>query len=88
VISTNTAVINQGTGIPLAGSPAINAGDPDVIYADLDLSRNDAGCYGGSFSRDNFDDPVPTTAFIGFVNAPRRTQAALSVPISADAIDR
>ncbi|MDP7113423.1 MAG: right-handed parallel beta-helix repeat-containing protein, partial [Myxococcota bacterium] len=30
-----------------AGSPAIDAGDPDQAYLDLDGSRADMGCYGG-----------------------------------------
>ncbi len=88
VHSTNTAQVNSANGMPTAGSPAINAGDPDVAYTDLDLSRNDAGCYGGSLTRDNCDDAVPMTAFISFVNAPRRTLAAGTVTFSADGIDR
>lgn len=102
-ITTNGSVIAQGynvfvpnltqviiaTGAPVPGSPAINAGDPDLSYTDLDLSRNDAGCYGGSFSRDNFDDPMPTTAVVLFVNAPRRTTTgAFSIPITIDGFDR
>ena len=30
-----------------AGSPCINAGNPDAMYNDLDGSRNDMGAYGG-----------------------------------------
>lgn len=88
VHSANTTHVNNNTGAPIAGSPAINAGDPEVIYTDLDLTRNDAGCYGGSYSRDNFDDALPTTAFVVFVDSPRRTQAALAIPITASGIDR
>ena len=86
--TANAGHVVPGTGLPTAGSPAIDAGDPDVVFSDLDLSRNDLGCYGGGFSRDNFDDPLPTSAFVAFVNAPRRTQAALTIPITADGIDR
>ncbi|MBK8950120.1 MAG: hypothetical protein IPM68_15095 [Flavobacteriales bacterium] len=88
ILTTTLSSVQLTNGAPTAGSPAINAGDPGVEFTDLDLSRNDAGCYGGSFSRDNFDDPLPTTAIVGIVNAPRRTQAALSVPITADGFDR
>jgi hypothetical protein len=31
----------------LPASPSINAGDPDVIYNDVDGSRNNQGAYGG-----------------------------------------
>lgn len=102
-IATNGAPVTQGynvfvanltqvviaTGAPVPGSLAINAGDPDAAYTDLDLSRNDAGCYGGSFTRDNFDDPMPTTALVLFVNVPRRTTTgAFSIPITIDGFDR
>jgi hypothetical protein len=86
--TANPAHVNGVTGQPTAGSPAINAGDPGVEYTDLDLTRNDAGCYGGSMSRDNFDDPLPTTAVVGFANVPRRTLAAANVSITIDAFDR
>lgn len=102
-ITTNGAPLPQGynvhvgnltqvviaTGAPVPGSPAINAGDPDTAYTDLDLSRNDAGCYGGSFSRDNFDDPLPTTAVVLLVNVPRRTTSgAPALNITIDGFDR
>ncbi len=102
-INTNGAPVSQGynvfvgnltqvviaTGAPVPGSPGINSGDPDAGYTDLDLSRNDAGCYGGSYSRDNFDDPLPTTAVVLFVNVPRRTTTgAFSLPITIDGFDR
>lgn len=34
----------------LAGSPAINAGDPAAVFNDLDGTRNDAGAFGGPFA--------------------------------------
>ncbi len=80
--------VNQSTGAPSTGSPAINAGDPDASFTDLDLSRNDAGCYGGSYSRDNFDDPMTAAATVLFLEAPRRTQAAWGMQLKADGFDR
>ena len=32
-----------------AGSPAIDAGDPDAAFEDVDHSRNDVGAYGGPY---------------------------------------
>ncbi len=85
----NLTQVVIATGAPVPGSAAINAGDPDAAYTDLDLSRNDAGCYGGSFTRDNFDDPMPTSAVVLFLNVPRRTTTgAFSIPITIDGIDR
>ncbi|PKN72501.1 MAG: hypothetical protein CVU50_06485 [Candidatus Cloacimonetes bacterium HGW-Cloacimonetes-3] len=46
---------------PIAGSPAINAGDPTSDYNDLDGSRNDIGAFGGPYPyRDNGFTPLPT----------------------------
>lgn len=87
VHTTNLSYANA-IGALTPGAPAINAGDPDASYTDLDLSRNDAGCYGGSYSRDNFDDPVPTSAIVAFMNAPRRTLAGQSMSVTIDAFDR
>lgn len=88
VASLSLTQVNQTTGAPSPGSPAINAGDPDASFTDLDLSRNDAGCYGGSYSRDNFDDPMTTAATVLFLEAPRRTQAAWGMQLKADGFDR
>ena len=40
--------------IPNTGSDAINGGSPDFSYYDINLTVNDAGAYGGSFTLDNF----------------------------------
>lgn len=88
ITSMSTAQVDQNTGAPVPGSPAINGGDPDALYTDLDLTRNDAGCYGGSFSRDNFDDPLTSSAAVLFLDAPRRTQAAYSMQLKAEGFDR
>ncbi|PKP00996.1 MAG: hypothetical protein CVU11_16505 [Bacteroidetes bacterium HGW-Bacteroidetes-6] len=45
--------IDITTGQPTSGSYA-NLGHPDMMYYDLDLTRNDVGCYGGSLSARNF----------------------------------
>lgn len=87
VTSNDLAQVNALTGAPINGSVAINAGDPDAMHTDLDLTRNDAGCFGGSFSRDNFDEPLPSSASIVIMNVPRRTQAAAMIPITAEGID-
>jgi hypothetical protein len=42
----------------LAGSPCIDAGDPDDLYYDIDGSRNDMGVYGGPCG-EIYSGPVP-----------------------------
>lgn len=79
--------INTSTGEPTAGSPNINAGDPDPRYLDLDLTTNDVGCYGGSNSRANFTTPMGS-AVVGYMQAPRVVPQGEAVNISATGFDR
>ncbi|WP_415328013.1 hypothetical protein [Chryseobacterium sp. MMS23-Vi53] len=54
--SNNTGSVNMNfnnTDYTISGMNA-NAGNPDVNYTDLDLTRNDAGHYGGSNSWSNY----------------------------------
>lgn len=79
--------IDQGTGGALGGSSLIDLGDPDPRYLDLDLTRNDVGCYGGSNSRANFTKPMGS-AVVGFMQAPRVVSQGDPVNISATGFDR
>ncbi len=38
-----------------AGSAAIDSGDPDGVFNDVDGTRNDLGVYGGTFPLDQYD---------------------------------
>lgn len=49
-----STVTIAGDGRNLAGSPAIDGANPSIQYYDLDLTRGDAGAYGGSFTLDNY----------------------------------
>lgn len=54
--SNNTGAVNMSfdnTYFTISGMN-VNAGNPSLIYTDLDLTRNDAGHYGGSNSWDNY----------------------------------
>lgn len=79
--------IDTTTGQSLAGTPLINAGDPDPRYLDLDLTTNDVGCYGGSNSRANFTTPMGS-AVVGFMQAPRVVSQGDPVNISVVGFDR
>jgi hypothetical protein len=81
------SAVDPGSGAPTAGSPLIDAGDPDPRYLDLDLTRNDVGCYGGSNSRANFTTPMGG-AVVGFMQAPRVVSQGDAVNISATGFDR
>lgn len=54
--SNNSGAVNMNfnnTDYTISGMN-VNAGNPDVSYTDLDLTRNDAGHYGGSNSFANY----------------------------------
>lgn len=86
LVAAPTAV-NTTTGLPVPGSPLIDAGDPDPRYLDLDLTTNDVGCYGGSNSLANFTTPMGS-AVVGFMRAPRIVAQGSPVNISAIGFDR
>lgn len=84
---TSNSSINITNGQLNSGSDAINGGYPDLTYYDLDLTVNDVGAYGGSFSLDNFH-PITGAARVYFVNAPRTILQSGTLNIKANAFDR
>lgn len=73
-------------GMPTGVSSAINGGDPDASNQDLDNTINDAGCFGGSFSRANFM-AASTGARTAFVIAPRRVIVGQPIDIFVEGFD-
>ena len=59
---TNTA-ISLNTNGTTVGGVGVNGGNPGTSFYDIDLSVNDAGCYGGSFTLNNYSQfsNYPTT---------------------------
>lgn len=89
VAPTNTT-INAANGlITNALSNTINGGTPDSAYSDINLTRNDAGCYGGSYTQDNF---FPITgndwARVILVTAPRRVMVNGTINVKAIGYDK
>lgn len=92
-ISSNTSINSEG--VPVTGSDAINGGMPEDEYLDIDLTRNDAGCYGGSLSLANFPRFANGTANnqnlggrVYLFAAPRTVQQGRSLKIRATGFDR
>ncbi|MCX6897000.1 MAG: hypothetical protein NTZ16_16250 [Verrucomicrobia bacterium] len=88
--NTNIAASNStinADGTLVAGSDAINGGDPGAQYLDLDLTRNDAGCYGGSYSLSNFTTSE-TGARVLFMKAPRTLFSTHPIIISGEGVDK
>ncbi|MBK8808156.1 MAG: hypothetical protein IPO21_16635 [Bacteroidales bacterium] len=84
-IDSNTLVDNEGK--LAANSDAIDGGNPDSVYYDIDLTRANVGVYGGSFTLDNFF-PITGAARVYFVQAPRRVIIGNTIKIKAEAFDR
>lgn len=91
IIDDGTNVINvpqtidAATGEVTAGS-GIDGGHPDAAYTDLDLTRNDAGCFGGSYSRTNFL-AASTGSRTGFMIAPRRVLVGETINVEGQGFD-
>lgn len=76
------------TGILPAGHPGINGGNPAPPFYNLDLSVGDAGCFGGSFTLDNFFPLHTGAARVYMVNYPFNVRQGSTLSIDADSYDR
>ncbi|MCS6935647.1 MAG: hypothetical protein NZM35_10955 [Chitinophagales bacterium] len=83
-----TTTINPTTAQIISGD-AINGGHPDPMFSDHDLTRNDAGVWGGSYSHANFF-PLPVTgaARVAFVRAPNYLLLGDPLNIRGNSFDR
>jgi hypothetical protein len=88
IIATNTTLNSEGLNTN-ALSNTINGGNPDSAFVDLDLTRNNAGCYGGSFTLNNFF-PITSNdwARVMLVTAPRRVLVNGTINVKAIGFDK
>ena len=88
---TNVSGVTSGydlnTGAITSG-PALNGGHPDLQYNDLDLTRNDAGCFGGSTSRANFLNGTMTSTQVTFFDAPGRVLVGNTINLTGEGFDK
>lgn len=92
-INDNTNVINATVytvttnGCSTNGA---NAGHPDPVFTDLDLTRNDVGPCGGSYNiTTNFLTPgTAGTGKVHWLEAPRRVSQGSTLSIEAEGHDR
>lgn len=92
-IFTSTAEkdnINMTTGLPNSGTEYINSGSPMNEFLDLDLTRNDIGVYGGSYSFNNFMPFVNNTesSRVIYVNTPRVVNQGTTMNVQAIGYDK
>ncbi|MFA5782292.1 MAG: hypothetical protein WC868_08485 [Bacteroidales bacterium] len=87
VFSTNVTYSNSTTLINSGSSPAINGAHPGKFYYDLDLTRGDAGCYGSSWTLNNFF-PISGSSRVYMITSPRAAISGSIINIKADGFDR
>ena len=80
--------VNTTTGQLILPTPALNGADPSFEFYDLDLSVGDAGCYGGSYSLDNYF-PITGSSRVFWVDMPFGiTTNGAPLQIKAEGFDR
>lgn len=84
-LNSNTTL--DANGKANVGGDAINGGAPDQSYYDINLTRNDAGAYGGSFTLDNYF-PMTGATRVYMVKAPRKVVLGNTINVQADSFDR
>lgn len=82
----NLSVTIAANGQP-TGSAITNGGHPGNAYTDHDLSRNDPGCYGGSFNLNNYY-PLAIGPKVFHVEAPRALFQGATLNVSSEGYDR
>ena len=65
----------------------VNSGDPRFLFYDIDLTRNDIGAYGGSFTLDNFH-PIDGSARVYFLQAPHAVYIGDPINIEIHGYDK
>jgi hypothetical protein len=73
-----------------SGGGHVNAGNPGNTYLDLNLTRNDIGAYGGSYSLENFLPVLngPQSSRVNLITGPRVVNQGGNVTIEAIGFDK
>lgn len=83
--TSTTVSMNSTTG---ASSQGANLGNPATPFYDIDLTRNDMGCFGGSFTADNFFPMFTGAARVWFVAYPFNIRQGNTLSIQGATYDR
>lgn len=76
-----------GTGEVTTGNP-VNGGHPDSTHYDIDLTRNNCGAYGGSFTMNNFFPTTDLNARVYYIDIPRRVIIGGNMNVKAESFDK
>ncbi len=81
----NFSLTLSAAGLPTGGA-VLDGGHPGNDYIDHDLSRNDPGCYGGSFNITNYS--VAAAPMIFHVETPRTVLQGSTLNVTSEGYDR
>ena len=84
-LNTQASLTIPSTGIP-TGATILDCGHPGKDYIDHDLSRNDPGCYGGSFNYTNYTTTAAPVIF--HVETPRTVLQGSTLNVTSEGFDR
>lgn len=83
--TATSITMDSNTGAPSSG---IDMGLPATIFYDIDLTPNDLGCYGGSFTMDNFFPIHTGSARVWYVSYPFNVLQGSTVDVTGATFDR
>jgi len=86
----NAIYVNINSDGSIAGTAHINLGNPSNFDLDLDLSRNDIGVFGGSYSMANFLPYMSNveSSRVNFMSTPRVVNQGGTVSVQAIGYDK
>ncbi len=85
--TTNQAISLAANGA-LSGGIGVNGGNPANLFFDLDLTRNDVGAWGGSFTQANFFPLFTGAARTWLTSYPFNVRTGTTLSIKATSFDR
>lgn len=87
-VNVTSGPANPTTGQLILPTPALDGADPSFEFYDLNLSVGDAGCYGGSYTLDNYF-PITGSSRVYNIDMPFGiTTTGAPLNIKADGFDR
>jgi hypothetical protein len=85
---TNSTIAQASINAVSGVSSVTDNGYPSPIFYDTDLTVNDAGCYGGSFTLTNYQPIRTGSTRVYYVDAPRSVIQGGQINIKAEGYDR
>jgi len=86
--TTTADIVLDSEGQITTGASAINGGNPAQPFYDLDLTVGDAGCYGGSYTLNNFFPLFTGSSRVYFVKFPFNVRQGSTLNFKAYGFDR